>query len=84
MNGKIKRRVQKKHEHMKTKWRRANEVFVYMKTKWRRANKVFAYMEVPCVGVVITIYTAKPRTREAWGVHYRHAPRVTGYNYWDF
>lgn len=76
MSGKIKRRVAKKHRHRKEKWRKANMVYVYEKPIERACD---------LCAVVTAVYTARPRTKGAWGLHYRHAPRVIDYrDAWDW
>lgn len=76
MSKKVKRRIEKKRKHIEKKWRHANMVFVYEKpiqSAW------------DICAIVSVVYTAKPKIRGAWGIHYRHAPRVIDYRLaWDW
>ena len=68
MSKKVKRRIEKKR-----RW--------CIETKWRRANMVFRLNLNDYSSVQTCVYTARPRVKGTWGLHWRDAPRVS--NLWE-
>lgn len=66
MGKKVKRRIRKKY---------------YIELKRRRANMVFRLNLNDYSSVYTCVYTARPRIKGTWGLHWRDAPRV--FNLWE-
>lgn len=66
MGKKVKRRIRKKY---------------YIELKRRRANLVFRLNLNDYSSVQTCVYTARPRVKGTWGLHWRDAPRV--FNLWE-
>ena len=82
---KIKHRIEKKRKHIELKWRRANKVFAlsrpirYTVEYLDGGKQIFRVNPDDITAIQAVVYTAQPRSKHTWGVHWRDAPRTIDY-----